>query len=270
MASKNEPRHIVSLSGGKDSTALAIYLRDRIPNIEYVFSDTDKELEETYEYLDKLEAFLGKEITRLKADRGFDHYLKVYGGYLPSSRMRWCTKVLKIKPFEKYIGDDEVFMYVGLRADEDRGGYKPTKKNITPVYPFIEDGLVYEDIQRILEESGVGFPEYYNWRTRSGCYFCFYQRKHEWLGLKENHPELFEESKKYEKFDSETGERYTWSERESLAELEQPARRAEIQAKHDAVLNAAKSGSPKKNLLHILGQIDEDDDQMMPCSFCHI
>ena len=51
-------RHIVSLSGGKDSTALAIFLRGKIPNIEYVFCDTDKELPETYEYLDRLEAFL--------------------------------------------------------------------------------------------------------------------------------------------------------------------------------------------------------------------
>ena len=47
-------RHIVSLSGGKDSTALAIYLRDRIPNLEYVFCDTGEEIRETYEYIDKL------------------------------------------------------------------------------------------------------------------------------------------------------------------------------------------------------------------------
>ena len=83
----SDVRHIVSLSGGKDSTALAIYLRDRIQSLEYVFSDTDKELPETYEYLEKLEAFLGRPIVRLKSDRGFDHWLQVYGGYLPSSRI---------------------------------------------------------------------------------------------------------------------------------------------------------------------------------------
>ncbi len=58
--------HIVSLSGGKDSTALAIYLRGKIPQVEYVFCDTDKELPETYEYLDKLEAYLQRPIARLK------------------------------------------------------------------------------------------------------------------------------------------------------------------------------------------------------------
>lgn len=98
------PRHILMLSGGKDSTALAIHMRGRVPGMEYVFCDTDKELPETYEYLSKIEYALGIRITRLRDDRGFDHWLKVKGGYLPSSRMRWCTHVLKMKPFEKYVG----------------------------------------------------------------------------------------------------------------------------------------------------------------------
>lgn len=261
-------RHIVSLSGGKDSTAMAIYLKGRLPDVEYVFSDTDKELPETYEYLEKIEAFLGKPIVRLKADRGFDHWLQIYGGYLPSSRMRWCTKVLKIKPFEKYIGDDPVKMYIGIRADENRGGYRPSKPNIHPVYPFIEAGFALADIHRILEESGIGFPSYYSWRTRSGCYFCFYQRKHEWVGLKETHPELFEESKRYEKIDPDTGQRYTWSERESLAELEQPARVEEIKTKK-ARLTISAIGAKSKALVDVLDDSDDDDDNL-PCSFCHV
>src|SRR5512145_1935011 len=91
-------RHILSLSGGKDSTALAIYMRDRVPEMEYVFCDTGKELRETYEYLDRVKTYLGKPIVSLSADRDFDHWLDVYGGYLPSSRMRWCTRQLKIRP----------------------------------------------------------------------------------------------------------------------------------------------------------------------------
>src|SRR3954464_7820967 len=159
------PRHILMLSGGKDSTALAIYMRDRVREMEYVFCDTDKELPETYDYLKKLEYVLGRSITRLKDDRGFDHWLKVYGDYLPSSRMRWCTRMLKIRPFEKYVGDDLVRMYVGIRADEDqRKAYVPTKPNITPVYPFREDGIDMDRVHRILEESGMGLPGYYDWR----------------------------------------------------------------------------------------------------------
>jgi 3'-phosphoadenosine 5'-phosphosulfate sulfotransferase (PAPS reductase)/FAD synthetase len=261
-------RHIVSLSGGKDSAALAIYLRERITDLDYVFSDTDKELPETYDYLARIEAYLGKQIVRLRADRGFDHWLKVYGGYLPSPRMRWCTKMLKIKPFEAYVeslGDVDVRMYVGIRADENRGGYNPTKPNIQPVYPFVEAGYKLADIHRILEESGVGAPPYYSWRTRSGCFFCFYQRKNEWVGLKENHPDLFEKAKEYEKINLETGERYTWSERESLEELGQPERIADIKAKQ-AKMPAATTKSTK--LLHILDQ--EEDDDTLPCSFCHV
>ena len=96
-------RHILSLSGGKDSTALAIFMRGRIPEMEYVFCDTEKELPETYEYLDRLEVFLGKEIKRLKHDgKGFDELLQSRRGFLPSAQVRWCTEHLKIKPFEKH------------------------------------------------------------------------------------------------------------------------------------------------------------------------
>jgi 3'-phosphoadenosine 5'-phosphosulfate sulfotransferase (PAPS reductase)/FAD synthetase len=187
--------------------------------MEYVFCDTQKELPETYEYLDKLEAFLGKPIKRLNAQRGFDHWLKLYGGYLPSSRMRWCTRMLKLKPLEEYIGDDPVLSYIAIRADEDRDGYISTKPNIRAVYPFKEAGISEADVYQILNNAGLGLPEYYQWRTRSGCYFCFFQRKAEWIGLRERHPELFELAKQYEKIDPGTGVRYTWSERESLSEM---------------------------------------------------
>ena len=84
-------RHILGLSGGKDSSALAIYMRDKVPEMEYAFCDTGKELPETYEFLDRLEAFLGEKIERLNAGREFDHWLSVFGGLLPSSQVRWCT-----------------------------------------------------------------------------------------------------------------------------------------------------------------------------------
>jgi 3'-phosphoadenosine 5'-phosphosulfate sulfotransferase (PAPS reductase)/FAD synthetase len=112
-------RHILSLSGGKDSTALAIYMRDRIPDLEYVFCDTEKELPETYEYLEKLEVYLGKPITYLKHDgRGFDELLLMRKGFLPSPQVRWCTELLKIRPYERYLGEDICNSYIGIRADE--------------------------------------------------------------------------------------------------------------------------------------------------------
>ena len=99
----DKTRHILSLSGGKDSAALAIFMRDRVPEMEYIFHDTDKELPETYEYLARLEAVLGKKIHKTTPDMSFDHWLTVFGGMIPSSHRRWCTKMLKLKPFEKHV-----------------------------------------------------------------------------------------------------------------------------------------------------------------------
>ena len=272
-------RHLLGLSGGKDSSALAVYMRDRVPEMEYFFSDTGKELPETYEFLDRLEAFLGKPIVRLNMDsdpntnRDFDHWLTIYKGMLPSSQVRWCTVDLKIKPFEEYVGEDKVYHYIAIRADEDRVGYKPPKissfHNIEPKYPFKEDGIIKEDVYRILEESGVGLPDYYKWRTRSGCYFCFFQRKSEWVGLLEEHPDLFELAKQYEKFDPETGERFTWCQGESLEELSQPERVAQIKANTEKAMGSKKAAKPNRRLVEILTDVFDDEDDEEPCLICH-
>jgi 3'-phosphoadenosine 5'-phosphosulfate sulfotransferase (PAPS reductase)/FAD synthetase len=261
--SQQTTRHILCLSGGKDSSALAVYMRDRLPEMEYVFCDTQKELQETYEYLAKLEAFLGKPIVRLNAEAGFDHWLQVYNGYLPSPRMRWCTRLLKIRPFEDYVGDDPVSSYVGLRADEDREGYISTKPNITAHYPFRSDGIVEADVYRILEEAGLGLPAYYAWRSRSGCYFCFFQRKSEWVGLLEKHPDLFEKAKAYEKVDPVSGERYTWQRGESLVELARPERVQEIRQKR-----TTKAMPGQQTLAHILNSPEDESEQ--PCLICEL
>jgi 3'-phosphoadenosine 5'-phosphosulfate sulfotransferase (PAPS reductase)/FAD synthetase len=182
-------RHVLSLSGGKDSAALAVHLRDRIPNMEYIFHDTDKELPDTYEYLERLEGYLGSKIVRTTFGTTFDDLLRQYGGMLPSNHRRWCTRMMKLKPFEDYIGGDFCVNYVGIRADEERVGYISHKPNIRAVFPFREDGIDYECVQRILENSGLGMPPYTEWgRTRSGCFFCFYQQKIEWVRLKQRYP----------------------------------------------------------------------------------
>jgi 3'-phosphoadenosine 5'-phosphosulfate sulfotransferase (PAPS reductase)/FAD synthetase len=261
-------RHIVSLSGGKDSTALSIYLRGKIPQVEYVFCDTDKELPETYEYLDKLEAYLQRPIVRLNDHRGFDHWLEMYGGMLPSAQVRWCTRKLKIEPFEKYVGDDQVWSYIGIRADENRNGYISTKPNITPIYPFKEHGLRIADVERLLEESGLGLPGYYAWRQRSGCTFCFFQRSGEWVGLKEHHPKEFEEAKAYES--ERGGERFYWRQRESLSELEQPERVKQIKRTHLLRLEEERLRRPNRPLIELVGAALDSEDDDSGCDVCHL
>ncbi len=267
----NAARHILSISGGKDSAALAVYLRDKIPNIEYVFCDTGEELDETYAYLARLEAYLGRSITVLKQDgRDFRHCLIIYNNYLPSPQMRWCTKHLKIIPFEKYVGDDHVINYIGIRADEDRDGYISRKPNIMARYPFKDDGIKREDVFRILNEAGLGLPEYYKWRSRSGCYFCFFQQKIEWVGLLENHPELFKRAMSYEKIDPESGERFTWADNESLEELSRPERVAQIKTEHKERIER-RPNKAKGLLIDIFAEMaDEEDEENRACFICSV
>lgn len=268
MSSQPVVRHIVSLSGGKDSTALAIYLRDRIPDLEYVFCDTGEELPETYAYLDKLEVFLGKRIKKLKAKQSFEDMLRARGGFLPSAQVRWCTEHLKIKPFEEEIGDNVCHNYIGIRADElHRKGYISTKPNIIPHYPFIEDGIKKQEVVRILEESGLGLPEYYEWRSRSGCYFCFFQQRIEWVGLLKNHEGLFNRAEGFEKEDLQTGERYTWSSRESLSELRIPDRRQAIVEDHQRRAKSIKPARENLTLTEVFSASESGDES---CLICHL
>lgn len=270
-------RHVLGLSGGKDSAALAIYIKDRYPvvheKMEYFFSDTGAELKEVYDFLDKLEAYLGKEIKRLSSGKDFDHWLSVYNGFLPSAKQRWCTREMKIKPFEAFVGDDEVVSYIGIRADENREGYISHKKNIKAVFPFVEDGIVRDDVFQMLEDS-VGVPEYYKWRSRSGCYFCFFQRQSEWLGLKREHPELFEKAREYEnrkreRFDWEVGKSdaggygYTWSSQGTLEEL---IARAEEREKNE---NLIVSGN-KLRWQEMLRNSVDDDPEDRACLICSL
>ncbi|NJP04386.1 MAG: phosphoadenosine phosphosulfate reductase family protein [Chloroflexaceae bacterium] len=261
-------RHIVSLSGGKDSTALALYLRDTIPQLEYVFCDTHKELPETYDYLKRLEAYLQRPIVYLNPNRGFDHWLSLYNGMLPSAQVRWCTRKLKIEPFEAYVGHDPVWMYIGIRAEEERKAYISTKPNITAVYPFKEHGLVLSDIERLLAESGLGLPDYYEWRTRSGCYFCFFQRTGEWIGLKERHPEFYEQAKAYERDNG--SENYHWRDTESLSELEQPERMEQARIAHQQRLEDEQRRRPGRTLIELQAAALDAEHDDVGCSICHL
>jgi len=363
-------RHVLGISGGKDSAALAVYLKNKYPglDIEYYFCDTGKELEETYTLIENLEVYLGKKIIRLKAveislETPFDHFLDIYGGYLPSSTARWCTKKLKLEPFEKFVCDDSVVSYVGIRGDEDREGYISKKPNIQSIFPFRkniwsedviskvlknesigiitelyqklaesseiekmleivrepispkfsrkqklnallnlgipifnkvifeflkdtdyplayadsfplidnEDVLDRDDIFRILKESGVGVPKYYEKiefevngkkgeyaRSRSGCFFCFFQQKIEWIWLYEQHPDLFKKATEYEKDD------YSWMKDERLEDLIKPERIKQI--KEEQLKKSAKSQN--KQSPYLVDILDETEEE--GCAVCFI
>jgi len=277
-------RHICGISGGKDSSALAVFMRDTVPDMEYFFCDTGAELPETYEYLSRLEVVLGKPIERLNAAKGFDHWFEMFRGTLPSPQMRWCTNYMKIKPLEDWIGEAPAISYVAIRADEaSRKGYVSTKPNIETRFPFIDAGTDHDGAMPILADARVGLPDYYEWRTRSGCYFCFFQRKAEWIGLADRHPDLFERAVAIEQkvlqdagvggdadFTDRAmkGRQYTWSGGETLVQLRD--RRESILAKHEDSMQRNRTERPNRTLMEVLAASHDDEDDAMGCNVCHL
>ena len=155
-------RHILGISGGTDSAALAIYLKKTYPllKIEYYNSDTGCELAETEALINRLEAYLGK-IERLRAAEDspeptpFHHFLKAMGGFLPSPQARWCTKKMKLDKFEEYVGSDYAVSYVGIRGDEDRDGYISSKPNIQAVFPLRKNIWSIDVINKFLHHENL-------------------------------------------------------------------------------------------------------------------
>lgn len=278
---KAHERHILGLSGGRDSAALAVYMRQHHPElpIEYFFTDTGKELPEVYSFLDKLEGFLGKPIQKLNPDRDFDFWLDEYGNFLPSPRTRWCTRQLKLRPLEDWLQKDLasgtiIHSYVAIRADEpSREGYQATHPNMKVHLPLREGGIDRTGVIEILERSDVGEPEYYKWRSRSGCTFCFYQQKIEWVRLSEHHPDRFAEAVDYEKTALKDGSPFTWSQGESLTDLISPERVEQIKLDYEKRRERLRRG---RKVNPLSGQsIDTVDDiygleeSTSSCVICH-
>lgn len=276
-------RHVLGISGGKDSAALAVWMRDRHPelDIDYFFTDTGEELPEVYEFLGRLEGYLGKPIARLNPRRDFRFWLREYNHFLPSPQTRWCTRMLKLRPFEDWVrpmlaAGDKVTSYVAIRADEEyREGYASKADNLFVKLPFREAGVDKAGVIDILDSSGVGYPKYYEWRSRSGCTFCFFQQKIEWVRLKEQHPEEYEKAKQLEKDALEHGSPFTWSKGESLWEMETPARIAEIKTEYE-IRRARMRKSIPINPLRPIKESPEDIDDVYgddegggACVICH-
>ncbi|TAK44079.1 MAG: hypothetical protein EPO27_13370 [Betaproteobacteria bacterium] len=272
-------KHVLGLSGGRDSAALAVYMRQHYPElaVEYFFTDTGKELPEVYEYLGRLEGFLGRQILRLNPDRDFDFWLKQYNEFLPSPQSRWCTRQLKLRPFERWLrpmleGGATIYSYVAIRSDEEyRDGYASKHDRLVVKLPFKEAGIDKAGVLEILDSAGLGLPKYYSWRTRSGCTFCFFQQKIEWVRLREEHPEAYEEAKAYEKDAVEHGSPFTWSQGESLADLECPDRIAQVKREHAEKVVRIRAKTLRNPLRPDDEPLDIDDlyGKAKVCLACH-
>lgn len=189
---------------------------------------------------------------------------------------------MKIKPIEEWIDSAPALSYVAIRVDEsNRKGYISTKPNIQTRFPFIEDEIDHDGVMRILANAGIGLPAYYEWRTRSGCYFCFYQRKTEWIGLADRHPDLFERAVAIEQkilrdagidgnadFGNQAmrGRQYTWSGGETLSEL--LSRRSEILERHKTAMSRTDKIRVNAPLIEVLSEALDEEDDTLPCTVC--
>jgi PP-loop superfamily ATP-utilizing enzyme len=175
--------HIVALSGGKDSTALALALKELEPR-EYIYvcTPTQNELPEMEAHWANLEHLLESPLVKLPTNSLAS--LVYQQKAVPNHRMRWCTRLIKLVPFENYIIEHQpCTVYVGIRADEtDREGVAwEVNKGVIRRYPFVEWGWGLKHVTELLKNKGVVIPE------RTDCALCFYQRLWEWYQLWLNH-----------------------------------------------------------------------------------
>lgn len=285
-----EKMHVLGLSGGKDSAALALYMKDHHPDldIQYFFTDTGHELDEVYAFLSRLSGLLGREVIFLEEDRykkhggiedtPFEWWLKFNHFFLPSPQQRWCTVKLKLDPFRRWIGPHlkagtQVVQYVAIRADEDhREGLQIGDPRLVTRLPFREDGIDRNGVIEILNNAGIGLPKYYEWRSRSGCTFCFFQQKIEWVGLLERYPEKFQQAASYEKVAAEHDSPFTWTQGESLQDLSRPERVAQIKAEHNtrkARVLSRKSINPLHEGYDDIDELYGEDEGGGACLVCH-
>lgn len=187
--------HIIALSGGKDSTALALALQRYEPRDYVVITNpTGNELPEMEQHLRSVEARLGLPVQRVGCGLSFEGLI-YRKRMIPNYRARFCTPVLKIEPTQKYLRQfDNPVLYVGLRADEEnRGG---ADYGIECRFPFREWGWGLPEIRRLLKEREMRIPK------RTDCALCFFQRIDEWWSLWRHYPSYWEQG---ERIESELG-----------------------------------------------------------------
>ena len=181
-------RHIVALSGGKDSTAMALRLMETEPaDYKFVITPTGDELPEMLDHWKRLEAILGQPMTVISSGHSLPGLIRRWDA-LPNWRQRWCTRVLKLEPFNTYLMESlPATSYVGLRADEElrKGVVYGEVDGVERRYPLREWDWGLSEVQDYLTQRDVAIPK------RTDCARCFFQRADEWFTLWQKHPEIY-------------------------------------------------------------------------------
>lgn len=176
-------KYVLSLSGGKDSTAMLLRLLEEKRPVDLIlFCDTGLEFPQMYEHLNRLEAYIKRPIIRLKAEHDFEYYFFNYtpkrknpalsqyrGMSWPGPRGRWCTGILKTRVIDAYLKELRktytLVEYVGIAADETQ---RIKDKN----YPLVEWGMTEQDCLSYCYERGFDWGGLYEIFSRVSCWCC--------------------------------------------------------------------------------------------------
>ena len=200
-------KHVISFSGGKDSTAmLLLMIENGWPIDDIIFFDTGWEFPEMYDHLELVEVKTGYKITRVYPNETFDYYFHEYrskrGNYIdkiglswPDFKNRWCTRY-KINAIKKYCNSlDSHIIYEGIAMDESKR-IKDGK-----VYPLIKFGITEKQALEYCYDNGYGWDGLYQYFNRVSCYCCPLKRISELRMIHKRKPELW---RRMEEMDSKT------------------------------------------------------------------
>lgn len=206
-------QNIAMFSGGKDSTALLIYLTNKKVKFEAVFCNTGWELPETLEYIDYIKKGLLKgELTELQNEKykGMKDLIKKKD-YIPTVHQRFCTDELKIKPAYEYIKKygSGVVMFNGVRRAESLKRASLEKSVWDDVAgcwlwrPLLE--WTDKEVMNYISANGYKInPLYKKGMKRVGCGPCIMISLKELAVLVKTHPERIEEIREIERATGQT------------------------------------------------------------------
>lgn len=207
MTIPEHTRHIVALSGGKDSTAMALRLMEAEPrDYTFVCTPTGNEPDAMFEHWRTIGEMLGKPILPIMG--GTLHGLIREQKRLPNHRQRWCTRRLKLEPYYKWLATQTPCVsHVGLRADEEGrpGMIFPDADGVQMDFPMRRWGWQEKDVWDYLASKGVTIPK------RTDCKDCFWATLGELYELwRDDLPGYLEGEQLEEYVSAEKGESYTF------------------------------------------------------------
>lgn len=200
-------RIVASVSGGKDSAAMSLWLTEQGIEHERVFMDTGWEHPDTYDYLrGELARVIGP-IRELKPARGFEA-LVLHKAAFPSRRMRFCTQMLKIYPMRDYLATimGAKINTVGVRAGESTARAKLFEwepepdmgRDVETWRPIL--GWTEEEVVAMHHRHGLlPNPLYLAGANRVGCWPCIFARKAEIRHIADTDPGTIDRIRELEK-----------------------------------------------------------------------